>query len=86
MRLDLLKFGIKVSSIAPGAVNTEFSLVRFKGDQTKADNVYTGFSPLLAQDIAEAVLFVISRPKHVNIDDLLIMPTAQAFTRDFYRQ
>lgn len=86
MRLDLLKFGIKVSSVAPGAVNTEFSMVRFKGDKTKADNVYTGFTPLYAQDIAEAVFFVISRPKHVNIDDILIMPTAQAYARDFNRQ
>lgn len=85
MRIDFLKFGIKVSSIAPGAVNTEFSTVRFKGDTDKANDVYKGFTPLCAQDIAEAVLFVISRPKHVNIDDLLIMPTDQAFSRDFNR-
>jgi 3-hydroxy acid dehydrogenase / malonic semialdehyde reductase len=85
MRIDLVKYGIKVSSIAPGAVNTEFATVRFKGDIEKANNVYAGFIPLYAEDIAEAILFVISRPKHVNIDDLLIMPTAQAFSRDFKR-
>jgi 3-hydroxy acid dehydrogenase / malonic semialdehyde reductase len=85
MRIDLVKYGIKVSSIAPGAVNTEFATVRFKGDIEKANNVYEGFTPLYAQDIAEAILFVISRPKHVNIDDLLIMPTAQAFSRDIKR-
>lgn len=78
MRRDLLESGIKVSAIHPGAVETEFSLVRFKGDQERASQVYTGFDPLLADDIAEAVLFVLSRPDHVNIDDLLIMPAAQA--------
>jgi 3-hydroxy acid dehydrogenase / malonic semialdehyde reductase len=85
MRIDLLKHGIKVSSIDPGAVITEFSIVRFKGDAGKADNVYKGFTPLLAEDIAETILFVVTRPAHVNIDDLLIMPTAQASARDFNR-
>ena len=85
MRLDLLHYGIKVSSVCPGAVETEFSEVRFKGDKLKADKVYEGFSPLLAEDIAETILFILTRPKHVNIDDVLIMPTAQAFTRDYYR-
>ena len=85
MRLDLLPYGIKVSSVCPGAVETEFSDVRFKGDKLKADNVYHGFSPLVAEDIAETILFILTRPKHVNIDDVLIMPTAQAFTREFYR-
>jgi 3-hydroxy acid dehydrogenase / malonic semialdehyde reductase len=85
MRIDLLKYGIKVSSIAPGAVITEFSTVRFKGDVEKAGNVYKGFTPLCADDIAEAILFVISRPAHVNVDDLLIMPTNQASARDINR-
>lgn len=78
MRLDLLPFGIKVSSIAPGAAETEFSLVRFKGDEAMASSVYEGFSPLLAQDIADAVSFIIERPDHVSIHDLVIMPSAQA--------
>lgn len=78
MRLDLLPYGIKVSSIAPGAAETEFSLVRFKGDKTLADSVYQGFSPLIAQDIADAVLFILERPSHVSIHDLVIMPSAQA--------
>ncbi len=86
MRLDLLKYGIKVSTVCPGAVETEFSTVRFKGDTDKAKQVYTGFTPLLAQDIAESILFIVTRPKHVNIDDILVMPTAQAFSRDFNRK
>jgi NADP-dependent 3-hydroxy acid dehydrogenase YdfG len=86
MRIDLLKHGIKVSSISPGAVETEFALVRFDGDNDKAKKVYKGFTPLNAQDIAETILFVITRPKHVNIDDVLIIPTDQAFSRDFNRR
>ena len=86
MRIDMLQHGIKVSSVCPGAVDTEFSLVRFKGDQNKADDVYTGFTPLYAKDIAETILFMVTRPAHVNIDDMLIMPTAQAFTRGFNRE
>jgi 3-hydroxy acid dehydrogenase/malonic semialdehyde reductase len=78
MRIDLLKHNIKVSNIAPGAVDTEFSTVRFKGDKTRADQVYLGFEALLAEDIAEAILFALNRPDHVNINDILIMPTAQA--------
>lgn len=78
MRIDLVSHGVKVTNIAPGAVDTEFSTVRFKGDRQKADNVYKGFTPLYAEDVAEAVLFAVSRPPHVNINDLLIMPTAQA--------
>jgi len=85
MRLDMLPFGIKVSSVSPGAVNTEFSLVRFKGDNDRARSVYNGFTPLLAEDIAETILFVVTRPPHVNIDDILVMPTAQAYSRDFNR-
>ncbi|MBN2634817.1 MAG: SDR family oxidoreductase [Prolixibacteraceae bacterium] len=86
MRIDMLKHGIKVSSVSPGAVDTEFSTVRFKGDTEKAKQVYQGFTPLYANDVAETILFILTRPKHVNIDDILIMPTAQAFSRDFYRK
>jgi 3-hydroxy acid dehydrogenase / malonic semialdehyde reductase len=85
MRLDLLPHGIKVSSVAPGAVNTEFSTVRFKGDTARANAVYNGFTPLSGKDVAEVILFILQRPGHVNIDDILIMPTAQAFSRDFNR-
>jgi len=86
MRIDLLKHGIKVSSVSPGAVETEFSLVRFNGDKNKAKQIYKGFTPLNAQDIADTILFIVTRPKHVNIDDVLIMPTDQAFSRDFNRR
>lgn len=86
MRLDLLKHGIKVSSVSPGAVDTEFSVVRFNGDAERAKQVYKGFTPLYAQDVAETILFILTRPKHVNIDDILIMPTDQAFSRDFNRK
>jgi NADP-dependent 3-hydroxy acid dehydrogenase YdfG len=78
MRIDMLEHGIKVTSIDPGMVETEFSMVRFKGDQNKADSVYQGLEPLHAEDIADAVEFVVTRPPHVNINDMLIMPTAQA--------
>lgn len=78
MRLDLVDHGIRVTSINPGAAETEFSLVRFKGDQEKAGQVYDGFTPLYAEDIAEAILFAVTRPPHVNIDDLTIMASAQA--------
>jgi NADP-dependent 3-hydroxy acid dehydrogenase YdfG len=78
MRIDLVEYGIKVSQIAPGAVNTEFSTVRFHGDKAKADSTYQGYQPLLAEDIADAVYYTASLPKHVNINDLVIMPTAQA--------
>lgn len=78
MRIDMLPHGIKVSAINPGMVDTEFSLVRFKGDTEKAKTVYQGLTPLYAEDIAEAVEFIVTRPKHVNINDMLIMPTAQA--------
>ena len=78
MRMDLVSHGIKVTNIAPGAAETEFSLVRFKGDQEAAKSIYKGFDALQANDIAEAVWFVTSRPVHVTINDLTIMPTAQA--------
>ncbi len=77
MRIDLAKFPIRVSAIHPGAVETEFSIVRFKGDEARAKKVYEGFENLLAEDCAEAIWFILSRPKHVNINELTIMPTAQ---------
>lgn len=77
MRIDLNPFGIKVGSICPGAVETEFSVVRLKDDEANK-KVYAGFSPLQAQDIADTIMFMISRPAHVNIGDVLILPTAQA--------
>ena len=86
MRIELMPSGIKVTSIAPGAVETEFSLVRFRGDEEKAAQVYKGFTPLQAKDIADTILFVITRPAHVNINDLLIMPINQASARDFNRE
>lgn len=78
MRIDLVNDSIKVTNIAPGAAETEFSLVRFKGDTEKAKAVYAGYEPLVAQDIAETIYFVATRPQHVTINDLVIMPTAQA--------
>ena len=78
MRIDLVQYGIKVTNIAPGAAETEFSIVRYKGDSETADSVYDGYEPLVAQDIAETILFVVTRPSHVTINDLTIMPTAQA--------
>lgn len=78
MRMDLLTQGIKVTNIAPGAVETEFSLVRFKGDKKKADSVYQGFEPLVAKDIADAIYYAVSRPDHVQIADITIFPKAQA--------
>jgi len=86
MRLDFLKYNIKVGSISPGMVETEFSIVRFHGDTTRASNVYNGITPLSAEDIAETVLFMVSRPPHVSIDDVIIMPTAQGSARDVHRQ
>ncbi len=78
MRIDMLPHGIKVSQVAPGLVETEFSVVRFHGDKEKADNVYKGLIPLYAQDIADAVYYIVSRPKHVCINDMIVVPTAQA--------
>lgn len=78
MRIDLLPYNIKVSSVSPGMVETEFSIVRYHGDKDKADNVYKGLIPLYAEDIADAIEFMVTRPAHVNINDMLIMPTAQA--------
>ncbi len=78
MRIDLLPHNIRVSSISPGMVDTEFSIVRYHGDQQKANKVYEGLTPLCADDVADAVEFMITRPAHVNVNDMLLMPTAQA--------
>jgi len=78
MRIDLVTYGIKVTVIDPGAVETEFSEVRFKGDKERAKKVYDGFEPLVADDIAETIWFAVSRPAHVNINEMTVMPTAQA--------
>ena len=78
LRLDLAGTGVRITDIAPGAVETEFSEVRFKGNATMATAVYQGFMPLQAADVAEAIAFAIDRPTHVNIETMLIMPTAQA--------
>jgi NADP-dependent 3-hydroxy acid dehydrogenase YdfG len=86
MRIDLLPHKIKVTAIHPGAVDTEFSEVRFKGDKDRAKKVYDGYEPLHAQDIAETIWFAASRPAHVNINDLLVMPTAQASTSHLLRE
>lgn len=86
MRIDLVQHGIKVTAIHPGAVETEFSEVRFHGDKERAKKVYDGFEPLVAQDIAETIYFAVSRPKHININELLIMPTAQATASNIVRK
>jgi NADP-dependent 3-hydroxy acid dehydrogenase YdfG len=78
MRIDLLPHGIKVSSINPGMVETEFSIVRFDGDEERAKKVYENIMPLKPEDIAETIYWMASRPVHVNINDLIIMPTIQA--------
>ena len=78
MRIDLNPYGIRVGAVNPGLVETEFSNVRFKGDENRAENVYKGFKPLKPEDIADIIHFVVTRPYHVNIADLIVMPTAQA--------
>jgi NADP-dependent 3-hydroxy acid dehydrogenase YdfG len=78
LRLDLLEHNIKVSSVAPGMVYTEFSEVRFHGDKAKAEKVYQGFEPLYAKDVADAIYYIVTRPSHVHIGDLIITCTAQA--------
>jgi NADP-dependent 3-hydroxy acid dehydrogenase YdfG len=85
-RADLLPYGIRVSQVAPGAVETEFSIVRFKGDQQRAGNVYKGFVPLQAADIADVIAYMVNCPPHVNIADVLILPTAQAGATTIHKQ
>jgi NADP-dependent 3-hydroxy acid dehydrogenase YdfG len=78
MRIDLVQYGIRVGAIHPGMVETEFSEVRYKGDKERAANVYKGLAALQAEDIADVILFVVTRPYHVNISDLVVTPTVQA--------
>lgn len=78
MRIDLLPFGIRVSSVNPGMVETEFSVVRFEGDEERAKKVYDKIIPLKPEDVAETIYWIASRPAHVNINDVIIMPTVQA--------
>ena len=85
MRIDLLKHNIKVTNVAPGLVTTEFSIVRFKGDEAKAEIPYKGLDPLTAPDIAGVVSFCANLPAHVNINDITVMPTAQASANHYHR-
>lgn len=86
MRIDLLEHNIKVTGICPGMVETEFSLVRFKGNKENANNVYNGLDPLTAEDVADVILFAITRPPHVNLNDIVITPTAQASATNVNRK
>ena len=86
MRIDLLPFSIRVSAINPGMVETEFSLVRFDGDLDRAKKVYAGIEPLKPEDIADTIFWVANRPAHININDILIMPSAQASATNVLRK
>ncbi|MBC8153344.1 MAG: SDR family NAD(P)-dependent oxidoreductase [Bacteroidetes bacterium] len=86
MRLDLTQYGIKVTNIAPGAVETEFSMVRFKGDTERAAKVYEGFTPLTAGDIADTIVYAVTAPPHVTIADLTILASAQAAATTIHRK
>lgn len=86
MRIDLVTKNIKVTQVAPGAVETEFSMVRFAGNEEAAKAVYKGYDPLTPDDVAEVVHYVTTLPAHVNINDLLIMPTAQASASVIHRR
>jgi len=86
LRLELLGKPIRVSEVAPGMVETEFSLVRFEGDRERADKVYEGTTPLSAEEVADAIAYVVTRPPHVDVDYLSIKPTAQATARDVHRR
>ena len=86
IRIDVLEKGIKVSSVDPGMVETEFSLVRYRGDKKKASAVYTGLKPLSPKDVADAVLFCATRPENANINELIITPLAQASSTQVFRK
>jgi len=86
MRIDLLPYSIKVTQIAPGAAATEFSLVRFKGDEQKAAAMYTGYTPMTAEEIADIVFYTSTLPPHVCINDLVVTPTAQANSYNLYKR
>ncbi len=85
LRIELLKEGIKVTHVAPGAANTEFSLVRFDGDRQKADAVYTGYTPMSGEDVADAIFYAANMPYEVNISDIEVLPRAQGGTNFVYR-
>jgi hypothetical protein len=86
LRLELLGKPIRVTEVAPGMVDTEFSLVRFGGDRAKADKVYEGTTPLTGEDVADAIAYVVTRPPHVDVDYVSIKPTDQATARDVHRR
>ena len=86
MRIELTEFGIRVTNIQPGAVETDFSKVRFKGDDERAATVYAGYEPLLAEDIADAIAYCINVPERVSVSDMTIYPKAQAEPRTIYRK
>jgi NADP-dependent 3-hydroxy acid dehydrogenase YdfG len=86
LRLELLGEPIRVTEIAPGLADTEFSLVRFKGDRERAAAPYRGLQPLVAADIADCIVWAVTRPAHVNIDELVVRPIGQATTRDYARR
>lgn len=86
MRHDLTQHGIKITNVAPGAVETEFSLVRFKGDEERADKVYEGYEPLRPEDIADAILYAVQAPRNVTIADMTILATAQSAATTIHRK
>lgn len=86
MRIDMVKDGIKVTLVCPGAVETEFSVVRFKGDESRAKKVYDGFVPLVANDVADAIAYAVSAPDHVDVQDVLLMAKAQASATVFHKE
>lgn len=86
MRIEMVQYGIKVTQIAPGAIETEFSNVRFKGDDDRAKSVYKGFVPLKPEDVADIIFYTAELPKHININDLVLMPTAQASATIFHKE
>jgi NADP-dependent 3-hydroxy acid dehydrogenase YdfG len=86
LRLELMGEPIRVTEIEPGLVDTEFSLVRFKGDRERASNVYKGMEPLTGADIADCIVWVVTRPPNVNVDEMVVRPIAQATARDVARR
>ena len=86
MRIELTEFGIRVTNIQPGAVETDFSKVRFKGDDERAATVYAGYEPLIAEDIADAIAYCINVPERISVSDMTIYPKAQAEPRTIYRK
>lgn len=86
MRIDMLPYNVRVTQICPGAVETEFSIVRFHGDKARANKVYDGFESLVAKDIADCIWFCVSRPPHVNVNDMVVMPAAQASATLFHKE